>query len=125
MSDDPEVNPDSQMTAPDSPTGVDNQAGTPGALDEVAPPQDNSTALATQPPKSSRSITISEAATTGTSAGGVSQGTTVSPNITVRQSILLSSAKNAGSTKDPKDDSGYTPSEDHPQEILEKDQKLY
>ena len=125
MPDDPEVNPDSQMTAPDSPTGVDNQAGAPGALDEAAPPQDSSTALPTQPSKSSRSITISEAATTGTSAGGVSQGMTVSPNITVRQSILLSSAKNAGSTKDPKDDSGYTPSEDHPQEILEKDQKLY
>jgi len=80
------VNPekDSQMTAPDLPTGVNNQAGAPGALDEAAPPQDNSTALATQPSKSSRSVTISKAATTGTSAGGVSQGTTVSPNIAGR-----------------------------------------
>ena len=50
---------------------------------------------------------------------------TASPNITVRQSILLSSAKNVGSTKDPEDDSGYTPTEDRPQEILDKEQKLY
>jgi len=66
--DDPEANPekDSQMTAPDSPTGVDNEAGAPGALDEVAPPQDTSTEIATQPPKSSRSVTISKDATTGT-----------------------------------------------------------
>ena len=50
---------------------------------------------------------------------------TASPNITVRQSILLSSAKNVGSTKDPEDDSGYTPTEDRPREILDKEQKLY
>ena len=113
------------MAAPDSPTGVNDQASTPGALDEAAPPQDTSTALATQPPKSNRSVTISKTATTGIPVGGVSQGTAVSPNIAVRQSILLSLAKNAGSTKDPKDDSRYTPTKDCPQEILDKDQKLY
>jgi len=49
MPDDPEVNPEkgSQMIAPDLPTGVDSQAGAPGALDDATPPQDNSTALAT------------------------------------------------------------------------------
>ncbi len=125
--DDPEANSEKgrQMAAPDLLTGVDNQASTPSALDEAVPPQDTFTALATQPPKSNRSVTISETATTGIPAGGVSQGTAVSPNITVRQSILLSSAKNVGSTKDPEDDSGYTPTEDRPQEILDKEQKLY
>ena len=109
--DNPEVNPEkgSQMIAPDSPTGVDSQACAPGALDNATPPQDNSTALATQPPKSCRSVTISETATTGTPVGSVPQGTAASPAISVRQSILLSSAKNASSTKDPEDDSGYTP----------------
>ena len=126
-SDDPEANPEKgrQMAAPDLPTGVDDQASTHGALDEAASPQDTPTALATQPPKSNRSVTISETATTGIPVGGVSQGMVVSPNIAVRQSILLSSAKNAGSMKDPEDDSGYTPTEDRPQEILDKDQKLY
>ncbi len=125
--DDPEANPEKgrQMVAPDSPTGVDDQASTPGALDEAAPPQDTFTALATLPPKSNRSVTLSKTATTGIPVGGVPQGTVVSPNITVRQSILLSSTKNAGSTKDPGDDSGYTPTEDRPREILDKDQKLY
>ncbi len=125
--DDPEANPEkgSQTTAPDLLTGVDSQAGAPGALDDVAPPQDNSTALATQPPKSSRSVTISKTATTGTPVGGVPQGTAVSPDISVRQSILLSSAKNASSRKDPKDNSGDTPTEDCPQEILDRNQKLY
>jgi hypothetical protein len=44
--DNPEVNPEkgSQMTAPDLPTGVNSQAGAPGALDDATPPQDNSTA---------------------------------------------------------------------------------
>jgi hypothetical protein len=125
--DDPKANSEKgrQMDAPDSPTGVDDQASTPSALDEAVPPEDTNTALATQPPKSNRSVTISETATTGIPAGGVSQGTAASPNITVRQSILLSSAKNVGSTKDPEDDSGYTPTEDRPQEILDKEQKLY
>ena len=91
-----------QMAAPDSPTGVNDQASTPSALDEAVPPQDTFTVLATQPPKSNRSVTISETATTGIPVGGVSQGTVVSPNITVHQSILLSSTKNAGSTKTPK-----------------------
>jgi len=124
--DDPEVNLEKgrQMAAPDSPTGVDNQASTPGTLDEVAPPQDTFTALATQPPKSSKSVTISETATTGIPVGGVSQGTAVSLNIAVCQSILLSSAKSTGSTKDPEDDSGYTPTKDRPRD-LDKDQKLY
>jgi hypothetical protein len=113
--DDPEANPEKgrQMAAPA------------GALDEAAPPQDTFTALATQPPKSNRSVTISETATTGIPVGGISQGTVVSPNIAVRQSILLSSAKNAGSKKDPEDDSGYTPTEDRPREILDREQKLY
>ena len=84
-----------------------------------------SSLLVHQPLKSSRSVTISETATSGTPVGGVSQGTAVSPNIAVRQPILLSSAKNTGSTKDTEDDSGYTPTEDHPREILDKDQKLY
>ncbi len=113
------------MDAPDSPTGVDDQASNPSALDEAVPPEDTNTALATQPPKSNRSVTISETATTGIPAGGVSQGTAASPNITVRQSILLSSAKNVRSTKDPEDDSGYTPTKDRPREILDKEQKLY
>jgi hypothetical protein len=109
--DNPEANPEkgSQMTAPDLPTRVDSQAGAPGALDDAAPPQDNSTALATQPPKSSRKVTISKTATTGTPVGGVPQGTAVSLDIAVRQSILLSLAKNASSTKDPKDDSRDAP----------------
>ncbi len=49
MPDDPEVNPEkgSLMIAPDLPTGVNSQAGAPGALDDATPPQDNSTALAT------------------------------------------------------------------------------
>ena len=127
MPDDLEVNLEKgrQMAAPDLPTGVDNQASTPGTLDEAAPPQDTFTALATQPPKSSKSVTISETATTGIPVGGVSQGTAVSLNIAVRQSVLLSSAKNAGSTKDPEDDSRYTPTGDRPREILDKEQKLY
>jgi hypothetical protein len=118
--DDPEANPEKgrQMTALDSPTGVDNQAGAPGALDEAAPPQDHVTALDTQPPKSSRSVTISETATTGTPVGGIFQGTAVSPNIAVRQSILLSLAKNASSTKDPEGDSGYTPPKIAPEKSL-------
>ncbi len=73
------------MDAPDLPTGVDDQASTPSALDEAVPPDDTNTALATQPPKSNRSVTISETATTGIPAGGVSQGMAASPNITVRQ----------------------------------------
>ncbi len=92
--DNPEVNPEkrSQMIAPDSPTGVDSQAGAPGALDYATPPQDNSTAaLTTQPPKSCRSVTISKTATTGTPVGSVPQGTAVPP---VRHPILPSSAKN-------------------------------
>ena len=118
--DDPEANPEKgrQMTALDSPTGVDNQAGAPGALDEAAPPQDHVTALDTQPPKSSRSVTISETATTGTPVGGIFQGTAVSPNIAVHQSILLSLAKNASSTKDPEGDSGYTPPKIAPEKSL-------
>jgi hypothetical protein len=84
-----------------------------------------STALATQPPKSCRSVTISKTATTGTPIGSIPQGTAASPAISVRQSILLSSAKNASSTKDPEDDSGDTPAKDRPQQILDRDQKLY
>jgi hypothetical protein len=125
--DDPEANSEKgrQMAAPELPTGVDDQASTPNALEEAVPPQDTFTVLAIQPPKSNRSVTISETATTGIPAGGVSQRTAVSPNITVRQSILLSSAKNVDLTKDPEDDSGDTPTEDRPREILDKEQKLY
>ncbi len=114
--DDPEVNPEKsfQKIPPYLPTGVDSQAGAPGALDDTTPPQDNSTALAIQPLKSSRSVTISKTATTGTSEGSVPQGTAASPDILVRQSILLSLAKNATSTKDPEDNSGDTPTEDRP-----------
>jgi hypothetical protein len=127
----PEVEPEAnsekgrQMDAPDSPTGVDGQTSPPSALDEAVTPEDTYTALATQPPKSNRSVTISETATTGIPAGGAFQGMAASPNITVRQSILLSSAKNVGTPKDPEDDSGYTPTKDHPREILDKEQKLY
>ena len=48
-----------------------------------------------------------------------------SPDISVRQSILLSSAKNATSAKDPEDDSGDTPTKDRPRKILDRDQELY
>jgi hypothetical protein len=125
--DDPNANPEkgSLMTAPDSPTGVDSQEDAPAALDDNAKPQDNSTASATQPPQSGRSVKISKIATTGTPVGGIPQGTAVSPDNTVRQSILLSSARPASSTKDPEDDGGYTPTEDCPQEIHDRDQKLY
>jgi hypothetical protein len=102
------------MTAPDSPTGVDSQEDAPAALDYDAEPQDNSTASATQPPQSGRSVTISEIATTGTPVGGISQGTAVSLDNTVRQSILLSSTRPVSSTKDLEDDGGYTPTEDRP-----------
>jgi hypothetical protein len=65
--DDPEANSEKgrQMDAPDLPTGVDDQASTPSALDKAVPPEDTNTALATQPPKSNRSVTISETTTTG------------------------------------------------------------
>ena len=125
--DNPEVNSEKggQMTAPDLPTGVDSQADAPCAPDHATPPQDNSTALATPPPKPSRSVTISKTANTGTPVGGIPQGTGASPAISVCQSILLSSAKNSSSTTNLEDDSKDTPNKDRPRQILERDQKLY
>jgi hypothetical protein len=115
----------SPTTAPGSPTGVDGQEVAHAAPDNDAEPQDISTAPATQPPQSSRSVKISNNVTTGTPVGGISQRTAVSPANTARQSILLSSARSGSSTKDPEDDGGYTSTKDRLREIYDRDQKLY
>ena len=111
--------------APDSPTGVDSHEEAPAALDDDVAPQDNSTTSATQPSSSSRSVRISKIAATRTPIGGVPQGTVISSGNAARQPILLSSARHSSTTKDPNGNNVDTPTEELPQEIYDRDQKLY
>ena len=113
------------MMAPILPMTVDISDWAPVAPDDSVPPQDNTTETVIQPSPSSRSIRISKTATTGTTTGGTPQGTAISPNNATHQLILLSSARPASTNKDPKDDNDDSPTNDRPQEIHDRDQKLY
>ena len=113
---------DSPMTAPVSPTTVDILDGAPVAPDDSVAPQKETV---TQPSLSSRSVRISKTATTGTTTGGTPQGMATTPNNATRQSTLLSSARPTSTNKDPKDDNNNSPTNNQPQEIHDRDQKLY
>jgi hypothetical protein len=121
----PNPDKDSPMVAPISPMTVDILDGAPVALEDSAMPQNNTTETVTQSSPHSRSIRISVTATTGTATGGIPQGTAITPHTTTRQSILLSLARSANTKKDPEDDDDNFPTNNRPQEIHDRDQKLY
>ncbi len=121
----PNPDKDSPMKAPVLPTTVDIPDGAPTTPEDSVTPQDNTTETVNQTSLPSRSVRISKTATTGTATGGTSQGTDITPHNVTRQSILLSSARSASTNKDLEDNNNNSPTNDRPQEIQDRDQKLY
>ena len=121
----PNPDKDSPMMAPILPTTVAIPDGAPVAPEDSIAPQDNTTETVTQSSPLSRSVRISKTATTGTTTGGIPQGTAITPHNATHKSILLSSARSASTNKDLKDDNNNTPTNNWPREIHDRDQKLY